>query len=82
MVRWNGHAEPEKIRILDLSRTGFRFECTRIYKLSERGHALEIKPEDTRLDSDFVIVWSREAGHGRYQYGARFVKSASHRRAA
>ena len=81
-VRWDGHAELSRIRILDISRTGFRFECSRVYSMRERGHAVSIKPEDTRIESDFVIVWSREMAPGRYQYGARFVKSQALRKSA
>jgi hypothetical protein len=81
-VHWDHHPDVKRLRIIDLSRSGFQFECTRIYAIEERGHAESIKPEETRIDSDFVIVWSRDMGHGRHRYGARFVKSASHRRAA
>ena len=81
-VRWPGHSELSKIRILDLSRSGFRFECHRIYSLHDHGHAESIAPEGTPIGSDFVIVWAREVKPGTYQYGARFVKSESLRRSA
>lgn len=81
-VRWAGHSEVVRIRILDLSRSGFRFECHKIYSLGDHGHAVSIKPEDTRIDSDFEIVWARELKAGTYQYGARFVKHAAARRSA
>ncbi len=81
-VRWAGEEEFAKIRILDISRTGFRFECSRIYTIGDQGHADSIKPEGTRIESDFVVVWTRELKPGVYQYGARFVKSASMRRSA
>jgi hypothetical protein len=81
-VRWAGEEEFAKLRILDISRTGFRFECSRIYTIGNHGHADSIKPEGTRIESDFVVVWTREIKAGVYQYGARFVKSASLRRSA
>lgn len=81
-VRWAGEESLAKIRILDISRTGFRFECSRIYSIGNHGHADSIKPEGTRIESDFVVVWTREIKAGLYQYGARFVKSASLRRSA
>lgn len=81
-VRWAGHSEVVRIRILDLSRSGFRFECHKVYSLEDHGHAESIKPEGTHIGSDFVIVWAREVKPGTYQYGARFVKHASARRSA
>lgn len=81
-VRWKGQRESAKIRLLDLSRSGFRFECGKIHSLEERGHAECIQPEGTRIDCDFVIVWSREVGPDRFQYGARFVKTESARKSA
>ncbi|MEY3144043.1 MAG: PilZ domain [Planctomycetota bacterium] len=81
-VRWSGDSESSKIRILDLSRSGFRFECHKIYSLHDHGHAESIKPEGTHIGSDFVIVWAREVKPGTYQYGARFVKSETLRRSA
>lgn len=82
LVRWPGQSESSKIRILDLSRSGFRFECHKIYSIHDHGHAESIKPEDTHIGSDFVIVWAREVKQGIFQYGARFVKSDSLRRSA
>ena len=82
IVRWPGEQESSKIRILDLSRSGFRFECHKIYSIHDHGHADSIKPEGTHIGSDFVIVWAREVKPGTFQYGARFVKSESLRRSA
>ena len=82
LVRWPGHAESSKIHILDLSRSGFRFECHKIYSIHDHGHAESIKPEGTHIGSDFVIVWAREVKQGIFQYGAKFVKSDSLRRSA
>lgn len=81
-VEWEHYPDVKRLRVLDISRSGFRFECSRNYAVGERGHAVCIKPEDTPLNSDFVIVWGRDVGHGRFQYGARFVKSIARRRAA
>ena len=81
-IRWAGQAETVRIRILDLSRSGFRFECHKVYSLEDRGHADSIKPENTHIGSDFVIVWAREVKPGTYQYGARFVTHAAARRSA
>jgi hypothetical protein len=81
-VRWAGEEGVAKIRLLDISRTGFRFECSRIHSIGNHGHAESIKPEDTRIDSDFVIVWTYEVKPGCYHYGARFVKSVALRRSA
>jgi hypothetical protein len=82
IVRWPGEPESSKLRILDLSRSGFRFECHKIYSIHDHGHAESIKPEGTHIGSDFVIVWAREVKAGTFQYGARFVKSESLRRSA
>lgn len=81
-VRWEGQSEDMKLRILDLSRSGFRFESHTLYSLHDHGHAESIKPEGTHIGADFVIVWAREVKPGTYQYGARFVKSDSLRRSA
>jgi hypothetical protein len=81
-VRWAGHSETVRIRILDLSRSGFCFECHKVYSLEDHGHAESIKPEGTHIGSDFVIVWAREVKPGTYQYGTRFVKHAAARRSA